>query len=63
MHWGDRSEFCHIVTRRRRTSGTGSPCPWPTNFPGTVSGDPNTSSAGDVPRSSVGIVLNPSMTL
>ena len=51
-----------LSRRWRRSSGTGSPCPWPTNSPGTVSGDPNTSSAGGVPRSSFGIVRSPSMT-
>ena len=43
-------------------SGSGSSWPWPTNSPETMSGDPNTSSAGDVPRSSFGMVLRPSMT-
>ena len=51
-----------LSRRRQRSSGTGLPCPWPTNFPGTVSGDPNTSSAGDEPRSSFGIVRSPTMT-
>ena len=59
---GTGQRYATLSWRRQSSSGTGSPWPLPTNSPGTVIRDPNTSSAQDVPRSSFCMILKSSMT-